>query len=146
MFGEPGWKRVARSFSLAAGVSAVLFATFTFITDRSGLQSPSYAIVLLCIGMAASLFSIVVLGLPMLFFLMRLRLVNLWSTIASGLVIGAVMAGLTEWPQSGLDAFKSAGWDDHSVRRMCVLALIGAVAALCFWLSLGWRCANRSEN
>jgi hypothetical protein len=128
---------IAVAFFAAAVVSTVLFAAFIFAGDTSGLRSPTYAMLLLLVGMASSLLSIVVLALPVLLVLVRLRLVNLWSALASGLVIGAIMAGLTEWPQLGLEAFRHIGWEDHAVRRICVFALIGTLSALSFWLT--WK-------
>ena len=130
-------RSIASAFLVAAVVSTVLFTAFTFATDQSGLRGPGYLMMLLLVGVASSLLAIVVLALPAFFLLARLRLVNLWSALAAGLVIGAIMAGVTEWPQSGLKAFTHADWDDHAVIRIYVHAAIGAVAALCFWLI--WR-------
>ncbi len=140
----PNRQHIASAFFVAAVVSAALFAVFTFASDNSGLRSPSYAMLLLLVGMAFSLLAIVVLALPVLLVLVRLRLVNLWSALTSGLVIGAIMAGLTEWPQSGLEAFRHIGWEDHGVRRICVFALIGTLSALSFWLT--WKSRGTPET
>ena len=99
---------------------------------------------LLLVGMASSLLAIVMLALPALLVLVRLRLVNLWSALISGLVIGAIMTGLTEWPQSGLEAFRHIGWGDHVVRRICVFALIGTLCAFSFWLT--WKSRGIPET
>jgi len=135
---------IAVAFFSAAVVSAVLFAAFTFAIDTSGLRSPAYAMLLLLVGMASSLLAIVVLALPALLVLVRLRLVNLWSALTSGLVIGTIVAGLTEWPQSGLEAFRHIGLEDHAVRRTYVFALIGTASALSFWLT--WKSRGAPET
>jgi hypothetical protein len=127
-------KSTARAFTVAALVSAVLFATFTFIDDESGLRGAGYAILLLIIGVAASLVAMGALAFPVFLLLLRLRLASLWTALASGLVIGAVMSAITEWPQAGIGVFLPAGWNDHAVRRISAHAAIGAVSALCFWL------------
>jgi hypothetical protein len=74
-----------------------------------------------------------VLAIPAFFALNRLGLVNLWSTLVAGLVIGGIMGAFTEQPQTGWDAFIHAGVADHAVRRICALATIGAISALVFW-------------
>jgi len=132
-------KKSRRTFAdsslIAAVVAAVLFAAFGIATDESGFRGPSYAGLLFLIGMAGSLLAIAVLALPTFLILARLQLANLWSTLAAGLAIGALLAGITEWPQTGLTAFAQDGWSDHAVRRICVLAVIGAISASCFWLT-----------
>ena len=125
----------ADSSIIAAVVAAVLFAAFGLATDESGLRGPGNAGLLLLIGMAASLLAIAVLALPTFLILARLQLANVGSTLAAGLAIGALLAGITEWPQTGLAAFVQGGWSDHAVRRICVLAVIGAISASCFWLT-----------
>lgn len=99
---------------------------------------------LLLVGVASSLLAIVVFALPAFLLLTRLRLVNLWSALSAGLIIGAIMAAVTEWPQSGLEAFARAGWNDHAVRRICVHAVIGAISSFCFWLI--WRRGQLSSD
>ena len=103
----PNRQHITSAFFVATMVSAALFAVFTFASDNSGLRSPGYAMLLLLVGMAFSLLAIVVLALPVLLLLARFRPANLWSALASGLVIGAIMAGLTEWPQSGFAALRT---------------------------------------
>lgn len=132
-------RAVADSSLIAAIVAAVLFAAFGLATDESGLRGPGYAGLLLLVGMAASLLAITVFALPAFLILVRLQLVTLWSALAAGLTIGAILAGITEWPQTGLAAFTRDGWSDHAVRRICVLATIGAVSASCFWLTWSRR-------
>ena len=122
------------AFLVAAVVTAVLFAAFTFATDESSLRGFGYLMLLLLVGVASAFLAIMVFALPAFLLLARLRLVNLWSALSAGLIIGAIMAAMTEWPQSGLEAFARAGWNDHAVRRICVYAVIGAISALCFWL------------
>lgn len=132
-------RAVADSFAVAAVVSGVLFAAFGFASDESGLRGPGYAVLLLLIGMASSLLAIVVFALPALLILVRLRLANLWSMLVAGLMIGAILGSVTEWPQAGLAAFGRAGWSDHAVRRICVLGAIGTVSAFCFWMAWSRR-------
>jgi hypothetical protein len=136
-FGKTNYRAIAIAFLVADIVSAMLFAAFTFLTDKSGLQGPGYAVILLLLGAQFSLMAIVVFALPLLFIFVRLRLVNIWSTLLSGLVVGAAMAGITEWPPAGISAVLNVAWDDLAVRRIYVFAVIGAVSALGFWLT--WK-------
>jgi hypothetical protein len=124
-------------FAIAGTISAVLYAGYTFFTEQSGLQGPGYAVLLLMVGAQFSFLAIVVLALPTYIVFSRLRLFKLWSSLAAGLVFGATMAAITEWPQTGLRSFVDVGWSDHAVRRIFVYAAIGAVAGLGFWLA--WK-------
>jgi hypothetical protein len=132
-------RAIADAFVVATVVSAVLFAVFEFVSDESGLRGPGYAVLLLLVGVASSLLAIVIFALPALLILARLRLANVWSSIIAGLIIGAILASMTEWPQTGLAAFTHGGWSDHAVRRICALAAIGTASAFCFWLAWSRR-------
>jgi hypothetical protein len=56
----------------------------------------------------------------------------LWTALASGALVGAILSALTDWP--GIGAFQQKCWGDFAVRRICVHAGIGAIAGSCFWL------------
>jgi hypothetical protein len=88
----------------------------------------------LLVGAAYSLVAIIVLALPLLMIFGRLRIVNLSLSLASGFVIGAIMAGITEWPGNGVMEVIAANFSDHAVRRIWVFAAIGCTSALGFWL------------
>jgi hypothetical protein len=131
---------------LAADViSAVLFAVFTFSTDKSTEHEFGYLLVLLLVGAAFSLVAIIVFALPLLMIFGRLRIVNLALSLASGFVIGGVMAGITEWPGNGVTEVIRANFSDHAVLRIWVFAAIGCASAFGFWLVRKNSLISRAE-
>src|SRR5208282_6896013 len=127
-------RAIVSGFLVADIISAVLFAVYVYLTEKSGLQSPYHFLLLLLVGAAFSLIVIVVFAVPALLALRYLRLVNLWTALIVGFIAGVGMASLTEWPQGGLDALMVVTWSNHAVRRIIVFGVIGATSALGFWL------------
>ena len=125
---------IVRGLLAADAIAAVLFAVFTYSTDKSGQHDLGYLSVLLLVGIAYSLIAIVVFALPLLMVFGRLRVINLALSQVAGFFIGAVMAGMTEWPGNGLMEVIWVNFSDHAVRRIWVFAAIGCVSALGFWL------------
>jgi hypothetical protein len=125
---------IVRGLLAADVIAAVLFAVFTYSTDKSGQHDLGYLSVLLLVGIAYSLVAIVVFALPLLMVFGRLRVINLALSLVAGFFIGAVMAGMTEWPGNGLMEVIWANFSDHAVRRIWVFAAIGCASALGFWL------------
>jgi hypothetical protein len=93
---------------------------------------------LLLVGVAYSLIAILVFVIPLLMVFGRLRVTSLALALALALVagffIGAVMAGLTEWPRNGLMEVMRINLGDHAVRRIWVFAAIGCASAFGFSL------------
>jgi RsiW-degrading membrane proteinase PrsW (M82 family) len=125
---------IVRGLLAADGIAAVLFAVFTYSTDKSGQHDLGYLFVLLLVGVAYSLIAIVVFALPLLVVFGRLRVINLALSLVAGFFIGAVMAGMTEWPGNGLMEVIRVNFSDHAVRRIWAFAAIGCASALGFWL------------
>lgn len=125
---------IVRGLLAADVIAAVLFAVFTYSTEKSGQHDLGYLFVLLLVGVAYSLIAIVVFALPLLMFFGRLRLINLVLSLVAGFVIGAVMAGITERPGNGLIEVVRLNFSDHAVLRIWVFAAIGCASALGFWL------------
>ena len=125
---------IVRGLLAADVIAAVLFAVFTYSTDKSGQHDLGYLLVLLLVGVAYSLIAIVVFALPLLVVFGRLRLINLALSLVAGFVIGAVMAGITERPGNGLIEVIRLNFSDHAVLRIWVFAAIGCASALGFWL------------
>jgi hypothetical protein len=133
---SPVWndrRSTARGLLAADVIAAVLFAVFTYSTDKSGQHDIGYLFVLLLVGIAYSLIAIVVFALPLLIIFGRLRVINLALSLVAGFVIGAVMAGITEWPDNGLIEVIRVNFSDHAVLRIWVFAAIGCASALGFW-------------
>ena len=127
-------RSIFRGLLAADVIAAVLFAVFTYSTDKSGQHDLGYLLVLLLVGVAYSLIAIVVFALPLLVVFGRLRLINLALSLVAGFVIGAVMAGITERPGNGLIEVIRLNFSDHAVLRIWVFAAIGCASALGFWL------------
>jgi F0F1-type ATP synthase assembly protein I len=127
-------RSVVRGLLAADVIAAVLFAVFTYVTDKSGQHDIGYLLVLLLVGAAYSLIAIVVFALPLLLVFGRLRAINLASSLVAGFFVGAVMAAITEWPVNGLVEVIRAHFDDHAVLRIWVFAAIGCASSLGFWL------------
>jgi RsiW-degrading membrane proteinase PrsW (M82 family) len=125
---------IVRGLLAADVIAAVLFAVFTYSTDKSGQHDLGYLLVLLLVGVAYSLIAIVVFALPLLVVFGRLRLINLALSLVAGFVIGAVMASITERPGNGLIEVIRLNFSDHAVLRIWVFAAIGCASALGFWL------------
>lgn len=123
-------------FAIASAISAALFTVGTLASEHSGLFGVGHVFLLLFVGVQLSLLVIVLIALPMLAVLLHFRLVNLWVTLISGLMLGMGAAASTEWPQTGVEAFTS-GWADPAVRRLYGFGAIGVIAALSFWLT--WK-------
>ena len=135
-------RAIVIDFAVSAAVSAVLITAHTLYTEHAGLQSLAYAMILLMLDLNFTLWAILLLAVPAYLVFSRLKLVTLWSTLASGFSVGAIAASVTEWPQRGVRAFFDAGMDDHAVRRISAYAIIGAVSAFAFWISRRWRAAG----
>ena len=129
-----GRRPIVRGLLAADVIAAVLFAVFTYSTDKTGQHDLGYLLVVLLVGVAYSLIAIVVFALPLLVVFGRLRLINLALSLVAGFVIGAVMAGITERPGNGLIEVIRLNFSDHAVLRIWVFAAIGCVSALGFWL------------
>jgi len=127
-------RSIVRGLLAADVIAAVLFAVFTYSTDKSGQHDLGYLLVLLLVGVAYSLIAIVVFALPLLVVFGRLRLINLALSLVAGFVIGAVMASITERPGNGLIEVIRLNFSDHAVLRIWVFAAIGCASALGFWL------------
>jgi hypothetical protein len=125
-------RRLLHAFLVADIASAIMFTAYAYSTDQSGLRDTYYSAGFLLIGVAFSGIAIAVFALPAFLALRFKGLVNLWSALTGGFVVGALMAALTERPR-GLSGFIHASWDDHAVRRLCAFAAIGALSALSFW-------------
>ncbi len=125
---------IARGLIAAGVIAAVLLAVFTWLTDKSWEHDIGYLFVLLLVGAAYSLIAIVVFALPLLIILGQLRVVNPALFLVSGFVIGAVMAGITEWPGNGLIEVVRLNFSDHAVLRIWVFAAIGCASAFGLWL------------
>jgi RsiW-degrading membrane proteinase PrsW (M82 family) len=125
---------IARGLLAADVIAAVLFAVFTYSTDKSGQYDLGYLFVLLLVGVAYSLIAIIVFALPLLIVFGRLRVINLALSLIAGFFIGAVMAGITERPGNGLIEVIRFNFSDHAVLRIWVFAAIGCASALGFWL------------
>ena len=123
-----------RGLLAADVIAAVLFAVFTYSTDKTGQHDLGYLLVVLLVGVAYSLIAIVVFALPLLVVFGRLRLINLALSLVAGFVIGAVMASITERPGNGLIEVIRLNFSDHAVLRIWVFAAIGCASALGFWL------------
>jgi hypothetical protein len=126
-------------------VAAALFAAFTYVTDKSGLQGLDYFFVLLLVGLAYSFIAICVFALPLFFVLRRLKAINWATSIAAGFFIGAAMAALTAWPQNGLTDIVRMNIEDGSVLRVWVFAAIGGVSALAFLIVTRASLASRGH-
>jgi RsiW-degrading membrane proteinase PrsW (M82 family) len=134
---NPMWndrRSVARGLLAADVIAAVLFAGFTYATDKTGQHDIGYLFVLFLVGATYSLIAIVVFALPLLLSFGRLRVINLALSLVAGFFIGAVMAGITEWPGNGLMEVIRLNFSDHAVRRIWVFAAIGFASALGFWI------------
>jgi hypothetical protein len=127
-------KSIARGLVAADVTAAVLFAVFTYSTDKSGQYGLDYLFVLLLVGIAYSLIAIIVFALPLLIIFARRRVINLSLSLVAGFFIGAAMAGITEWPGNGLMEVMRVNLNDHAVQRICAFAVIGCVSALVFWM------------
>ena len=125
--------RSARALLAADIIAAVMFAVFTYSTDKSGQHNLGYFCVLLLVGLAYALIAIVVFALPLLLIIGRLRGINLALYLVAGFFIGAVMAGITEWPGNGLMEVIRFNFKDHAVRRLWAFAAIGCASALGYW-------------
>lgn len=125
---------IARGLLAADVIAAVLFAVFTYATDKTPDDDISYLFVLLLVGVAYSLIAIAVFALPLLVVFSRFRTINLALSLFAGFFIGAVMAGITEWPGNGLSEIIRVNFSDHAVRRLWAFAAIGCVSALGFWV------------
>jgi uncharacterized membrane protein len=134
---SPLWsdrRPIVRGLLAADVIAAVLFAVFTWSTDKSWGHDLGYLFVLLLVGAAYSLIAIIVFALPLLIVFGRLRVINLALSLVAGFVIGAVMAGITERPVTGLIDVIRLNFSDHAVLRIWVFAAIGCASALGFWL------------
>jgi uncharacterized protein YebE (UPF0316 family) len=129
-----GPRSIVRGLFAADVVAAVLFAVFTYWTDKSGQHDLGYFFILLLIGAAYSLIAIVVFAVPLLIVFSRLRVINLALSLIAGFFIGAIIAGITERPGNGLVEVARLNFSDHAVRRIWVFAAIGCASALSFWL------------
>jgi F0F1-type ATP synthase assembly protein I len=133
---SPLWterRSIVRGLLAADVIAAVLFAAFTYLTDKSGQHDLGYLFVLLLVGAAYSLIAIVVFALPLLMAFGRLRAINLASSLLAGFFIGAVMAAITERPGNGLIEVIRLNFSDHAVLRIWVFAAIGCASAVGFW-------------
>lgn len=142
---RPDRRQIVRGLLAADVISAVLFAVFTFSTDKSTEHDFGYLLVLLLVGALYSLVAIIVFALPLLTIFGRLRIVSLALSLVSGFVIGGVMAGVTEWPGNGVMEVIGANFSDHAVRRIWVFAAIGCASAFGFWLVVKNSLTSRAE-
>ena len=127
-------RAITRGLLAAEIIAAVLFAVFTYSTDKSGPRDIGYLLILLLVGAAYSLVPIVIIALPLLIVFGRLRAINPTSSLVAGFFIGALMAGITEWPSNGLGEVIKFNFADHAVRRIWAFSAIGCASGLGFWL------------
>jgi hypothetical protein len=140
---------VAFGFLTADLVSGVLFTVLPYLTgDSSSLERPAdFAISLLLallIGTGYSAVPITILALPLYLVLRRTGLINRWSTLIFGIIIGGITAWVLERPNRGVSAYTHFDWSDHAVRLMAGFAAIGGIAALSFWSV--WSRRQRSSK
>jgi hypothetical protein len=125
---------VALAFLTADLVSAALFTVLPYVTgDSASLQSPVYLALSLLIGICYTAVPITILALPLYLVLRRTGLINRWSALVIGIIIGGITAWVLERPSRGVSAYIHLDWSDHAVRLMAGFAAIGGIAALSFW-------------
>jgi O-antigen ligase len=132
------------AFANAVVISGVLYTIYVLSTEHSGLHGVSYALVVLFFALTFSVSTTIVLAVPAFLVLIRLNLLSRSITILAGLVIGAIAAGITEWPQSGFAAFLDSELNDHAVSRTYACSAIGVVSGICFWET--WKRLTRRES
>ncbi|HMD10044.1 MAG TPA: hypothetical protein VKH63_21095 [Candidatus Acidoferrum sp.] len=127
---------VAIALLAADIVSALLYAIFCVVSDRSGLMSPVYFALCVFIGLAYTAAPITILALPVFFVFRRIGLVNAWSCLLSGFLMGSITASALAHPRDGLLSVLQLDWSDDAVRLMAVFGGIGTIAAASFWVVL----------
>lgn len=103
---------------------------------------------------------IVLLGLPVFYFLKRRGRIRWWSAIASGFIVGTLPVALYGWPYDPRGSYGYSAWDGHKmvdyvvrgiptragwlqyVHGCCAAGLIGVACAILFWVV--WRGVHRS--
>jgi len=126
--------RIRIGFIVSILISGIAFTVYTYVPDQSFIQNLYSLAILLLVGIGFSFIVVTLIALPAFLVLRFLGMVNIWSVLISGLIVGSITASITEWPQNGLAAFTHFDWTDHAVRRACYFAMIGISAALSFWL------------
>lgn len=107
-------------FLVAPLISSLLAALLTR-TTRSGIPDPIVVLGLIPILYSASICVVAVLGLPSFLILNRFRLVSLFSSLVTGLLIGVLVAMVVTLPNS-------VTFHDASV-----MGFVGALSAFSFW-------------
>jgi hypothetical protein len=131
------WKdrtSIARGLIAADLIAAVLLTVFACLTDKAWEHDIGYLLFVLLVGAGYSLIAIIVFALPLLVLFGRLRVINLALALVSGLVVGAVVAGITEPPGNGLIEVIRFNFSDHAVLRIWAFAAIGCASAFGFWV------------
>lgn len=80
-------------------------------------------------GYGFGLFGMVTFGLPLYLLVSRLRLVNAWTCIVGGVLVGFVMALLMSW--TAQDSL--ASWLDSAEKVVGLFTAMGACSGLLFW-------------
>lgn len=76
-------------------------------------------------------FATIVFGIPAYFFLLRCKLVNSWSALTMGFVMGAIIGSVIKLPNLA------------KFHEILSIGAMGAATALTFWLI--WRRGQRSK-
>jgi len=108
-------------FLIAPLISALILVVYTLVADGA---APSAGLLILPIYYSASAGATLLLGLPIFLVLLRFNLVQWWSALLAGMVIGA-LAGIT----IGRHVVELAG--------LLVVTIAGTAAGLTFWMI--WR-------
>jgi hypothetical protein len=119
-------QRATLAFLIAPLVAALLYALLASISGGNETDSgPLYFLVAtLRVYVYAGIFT-ALLAVPAFLILNRLRLLRWWSAIVSGAVVGLVFAALFSGPNA------------RNLQGRLILALIGGISGLAFWLI--WR-------
>jgi putative effector of murein hydrolase len=126
-------KALGSGFVASVLVAAVLFAVFTYSTDRSGLQSPGYFALLLLIGFCFSAIACIVFAVPTALALRCFVTRTVWWSLITGILVGSAMAIGTEWPVGSLQDFLALNWTGHAIVRAIAFSSIGGASGLGFW-------------
>jgi len=108
------------AFAVAAIVPPVAFIILGAARGDDIRDAPFWVLVFLPYSIMAT----VLIAAPLFLIIARLGRVNLWSTLAGGLLVGAVVAVVMKLP---------GGWP--SLSDLITMSLVGLVAAISFWVT-----------
>lgn len=116
-------------FKLSQVLQAMLFAcALTGILTGVLVQQMGFGLLVLLVSLAHAL----VLGLPAFWLFSRVKVVNVWTTVSCGFLIGLIPVSVLNWNITFL---------------YLVFAWIGSVIAWLFWVSLTLLAArSKSTN